>query len=54
MQIRATAKGRTILHKGRERRISYLAAHLDQLTAEELQSLGEALEILDRILKSWD
>src|SRR5579864_3954358 len=49
MQIRATAKGRSILQKGRERRIAYLAAHLDRLSPEELAALGEAVKILDRI-----
>jgi DNA-binding MarR family transcriptional regulator len=54
MQIRATAKGRTILEQGRERRIAYLAAHLEQLTYEELKSLGTAVEILGRVLSDWD
>ena len=54
MQIRATAKGKTILEKGRARRIAYLAAHLEQLTPEELHSLGNAVEILGRVLRDWD
>jgi len=54
MQIRATAKGKTILQKGRERRIAYLAAHLDHLTPKELKALGEAVEILSQVLKDWD
>lgn len=54
LQIRATAKGKSILQKGRERRIAYLAAHLDHLTPEEIESLSDAVEILDRILHKWD
>ena len=54
MRIRATAKGKSILQKGRERRIAYLAAHLDHLTPEELESLSDAVEILDRVLRKWD
>src|SRR5579864_9046623 len=54
MQIQATSKGKSILHKGRERRIAYLAAHLNRLTREELETLGDAVEILNRILREWD
>lgn len=54
MQIRATAKGKSILLKGRDRRIAYLAAHLDRLAPEELQALGDAVEILARMLAEWD
>lgn len=54
MHIRATEKGKTILQKGRERRIEYLAAHLDRLTLEELQSVSDAVEILRRVLRDWD
>lgn len=54
MQIRATAKGKSILQKGRDRRIAYLAAHLDRLTAVELKSLSDAAGILDRVMREWD
>ena len=54
MQIRATDKGKAILQEGRERRIEYLAAHLDLLTPEELHALGHAVEILGRVLRDWD
>jgi len=54
MHIRATEKGKTILQKGRERRIEYLAAHLERLTPEELTSLGSAVEILGQLLRDWD
>lgn len=54
MHIRATAKGKSILQQGRERRIAYLASHLEQLSAEELKALGHAVEILGRVLIQWD
>lgn len=54
MQIRATAKGARLLQKGRQLRIAYLASHLSSLTAEELFKLGEGVEILQRLLASWD
>jgi len=54
MHIRATGKGKSILQKGRERRIAYLAAHLNQLRPDDLQALGDAAEILDRLLRDWD
>ena len=54
MQIRATSKGKSILQKGRERRIAYLASQLNRLTAEELKVLGDAVDILNRTLREWD
>ena len=54
MHIRATGKGKSILQKGRERRIAYLASHLDQLRPDELRALGDAVEILSRLLRDWD
>jgi DNA-binding MarR family transcriptional regulator len=54
MQISATARGKSILQKGRERRIAYLASQLNRLTGEELKELGDAVEILNRILREWD
>src|SRR5579863_3259839 len=53
MQIRATAKGTRLLQKGRELRIAYLAAHLDALAPDDLVKLGEAVEILQRLLENW-
>ena len=53
MIIRPTAKGTQILQKGREMRIAYLASHLEQLTPGELSKLGEAVEILGRLLRNW-
>jgi DNA-binding MarR family transcriptional regulator len=52
MRISATLTGRRLLEKGRELRISYLAAQLERLTADELSRLGEAVEILRRLLEN--
>jgi DNA-binding MarR family transcriptional regulator len=53
MQIRPTAKGIRLLQKGRRMRIEYLAAHLDSLAPDECARLGEAVEILQRLLERW-
>jgi len=53
LQIRATAKGTRLLQKGRELRIAYLAAHLEHLAPGELVKLGEAVEILRKLLENW-
>lgn len=53
MHIRATAKGTRLLQKGRQLRIAYLASHLDALTPAEFAKLGEAVEILRRLLEGW-
>src|SRR5271169_4986604 len=53
MSIRATAKGTLLLQQGRQRRIEYLAAHLDSLNSSDLAQLGAALDILKRLLDSW-
>jgi DNA-binding MarR family transcriptional regulator len=53
MRIRATAKGIRLLHKGRQLRIAYLAAHLGELAPRQLAALDEAVEILQRLLESW-
>src|SRR3984885_13826194 len=53
VRIRATVRGTQLLQKGRELRIAYLAAHLDRLPPEERVKLGEAVEILKRLLDDW-
>ncbi len=53
MQIRATSKGTRLLQKGRQLRIAYLASHLDTLPPEELAKLGQAVEILRKLLERW-
>jgi len=53
MRITATEKGRCLLQKGREMRIAYLASQLERLTPAELSQMGEAVEILRRLLQNW-
>ena len=53
MRITATAKGKRLLQKGRELRITYLASQLDRLTPAELTQLGAAVEILSKMLQNW-
>ena len=52
VRIIATPKGTRLLEKGRDLRIHYLAAQLERLTADELSRLGEAVEILRRLLET--
>jgi DNA-binding MarR family transcriptional regulator len=54
MHIRATAKGQRLLQKGRELRIAYLASHLQELEPEELSRMGDAVDILARVLRRWN
>ena len=51
--IRPTAKGIRLLHEGRRRRVSDLAAHLEQLTSTERADLARAVEILRTMLQQW-
>jgi DNA-binding MarR family transcriptional regulator len=53
MHISATPKGTRLLQKGREMRIAYLASQLERLTPEELSQLGQAVEILGKLLQEW-
>jgi len=53
MRIAATPKGTRLLVKGREMRIAYLASQLERLTPNELSQLGDAVEILARLLQNW-
>jgi DNA-binding MarR family transcriptional regulator len=53
MRIRATAKGKKLLEQGRERRIAHLAAHLNNLTPEQVSRVGEAVDILAHVLATW-
>jgi DNA-binding MarR family transcriptional regulator len=53
LRIVATPKGTRLLQKGREMRIAYLASQLERLTADELSQLGDAVEILSKLLQNW-
>jgi DNA-binding MarR family transcriptional regulator len=47
--IHATARGRSILRRARERRIERLQAQLESLQGAELRQLEAALEVLERV-----
>jgi DNA-binding MarR family transcriptional regulator len=53
LRITPTAKGTRLLQKARERRIVDLASQLERLTDEELSRIGDAVEILRRLLQKW-
>lgn len=53
VRIRATPKGVRLLQGARKLRVRYLAAQVERLTAEEKASLGQAVEMLDRLLREW-
>ena len=50
IRLRATHEGRSILERGRERRVAELAALLEPLPADELRALGEAAETIESLL----
>jgi len=53
LRICATARGTRLLQKGRQLRITYLADHLDRLSADDLAKLGQGVEILKKLLENW-
>jgi DNA-binding MarR family transcriptional regulator len=48
VRVRATARGKRILQRGRERRIDNLVALLSPLRADELRTLARAADIIER------
>lgn len=52
VRITATAKGRRLLERGRERRLSLLESLLAQADAREVGVVREAAEIVERILSA--
>jgi DNA-binding MarR family transcriptional regulator len=53
-QIHATSKGVALLRAARKRRVSYLADRLTFVSKPELASLGEALDLLEAMLRDGD
>lgn len=45
-----TGKGKAVLDQGREERTAYLAIRVDELSADERRLLGEAIDVLDRLV----
>jgi DNA-binding MarR family transcriptional regulator len=50
VRVRATPKGRRVLFRGRERRVAELVELLDGVSGEDLRTLGNAAEVMERIL----
>ena len=50
VRLRATAKGESLLHEGRTRRVRRLAEPLSELTPSARATLHEAAEILARVI----
>jgi DNA-binding MarR family transcriptional regulator len=49
VKLHATAKGTRVLHAARARRVEALASALRSLPAEERETLGRAIDVLDRL-----
>jgi DNA-binding MarR family transcriptional regulator len=49
-RVEASAKGRRVMQRGRERRITNLAALLERLTRDEIARIEEAAELVERAL----
>jgi DNA-binding MarR family transcriptional regulator len=50
VRIRATAKGRALLLKGRSRRVDRLVARMRSLDTTEIQAMRTAAEVIERIV----
>ena len=50
-RVRATARGRTLLEAGRDRRVARLAQSMAGLTKVERRMLAEAAELVERLSK---
>jgi DNA-binding MarR family transcriptional regulator len=51
-RLSATAKGRKVMQRGRERRVETLALLLARLTADEIDQVREAAELVEKALAS--
>jgi DNA-binding MarR family transcriptional regulator len=49
-RLQATAKGRRVMQRGRERRVENLAALLDRLSEDDVARVREAAELVERAL----
>jgi len=49
-RVSATTQGRKMLDRSRRRKTAYLAAHLRELNAEEVDVLARAAELLERMV----
>jgi|ERR1700685_370434 len=53
MHIRATAKGKKLLLKGRRLRVENFAAQLGRLGQEDLSKLEDGVTVLRKVLENW-
>jgi DNA-binding MarR family transcriptional regulator len=53
VRLCATTKGVKLMRRGRRRRIHYLAQNLTTLSADELEIVRHAVEIVERVLHHW-
>ena len=49
--LEATDKGTSLLHRGRDRRVKFLARYLARLSATELRNLNSAVSALEKVLR---
>ena len=49
-RLHATAKGRRVMQRGRERRVANLATLLDRLSPEQIARVNEAARLVERAL----
>jgi DNA-binding MarR family transcriptional regulator len=54
MHIRATARGKKLLLKGRQLRVESFAAQLGRLGQEDLSKLEDGVAVLRKVLESWN
>ncbi|MEP7344850.1 MAG: MarR family transcriptional regulator [Gemmatimonadaceae bacterium] len=54
VRVEATAKGRTLLLEGRNRRVDTLAHRLEVLSRADLSSLGAGAAVLDEVIRTLD
>ena len=50
-RLHATAKGRRVMHRGRERRVASLAALLDRLSRDEISRVHEAAALVESAIR---
>jgi len=53
MRVRATAKGKKLLLKGRQLRVENFAAQLGRLGQEDLNKLEDGVTVLRKVLENW-
>lgn len=51
VQVAVTGRGRRLFDQARQRRVEAVAALLEELSAEQVQSLAEAVTLLKRVLE---